>query len=160
MNATTPLTHSVYTIPGCELCESAGGSVVFQNAVLRVIHAHEPAYPGFYRVVWNAHVPEWSDLQAADRMYAMDAVVIVEKALRQALEPRKVNVASLGNVTAHLHWHVIARFDWDAHYPAPVWAQPQRALDTAAMQTQLAVITAQLPQVNEQIQTALAAAGY
>ena len=26
----------------------------------------------------------------------------------------------------HLHWHVIARFDNDANFPAPVWAPAQR----------------------------------
>ena len=29
----------------------------------------------------------------------------------------------------HLHWHVIARFDWDSHFPAPVWSVPQREAD-------------------------------
>ncbi|HQY39532.1 MAG TPA: HIT family protein, partial [Giesbergeria sp.] len=33
---------------------------------------------------------------------------------------------ALGNMVPHLHWHVIARFGWDSHYPAPVWAAPQR----------------------------------
>jgi diadenosine tetraphosphate (Ap4A) HIT family hydrolase len=46
--------------------------------------------------------------------------------LRDTLAPTKVNLATLGNVVPHLHWHVIARFDWDSHFPAPVWAAPQR----------------------------------
>jgi diadenosine tetraphosphate (Ap4A) HIT family hydrolase len=27
----------------------------------------------------------------------------------------------------HLHWHVIARFDWDSHFPGAVWATPVRS---------------------------------
>ena len=26
----------------------------------------------------------------------------------------------------HLHWHVIARFDWDSHFPNPVWGAALR----------------------------------
>jgi diadenosine tetraphosphate (Ap4A) HIT family hydrolase len=26
----------------------------------------------------------------------------------------------------HLHWHVIARFNWDSHFPQPVWGLRQR----------------------------------
>ena len=29
----------------------------------------------------------------------------------------------------HLHWHVIARFDWDTRFPGPVWAAAQRERD-------------------------------
>ncbi len=31
----------------------------------------------------------------------------------------------------HLHWHVIARFDWDSHFPAPVWAGAAREVAPA-----------------------------
>jgi diadenosine tetraphosphate (Ap4A) HIT family hydrolase len=29
----------------------------------------------------------------------------------------------------HLHWHVIARFDWDTRFPSSVWASVQRQPD-------------------------------
>jgi len=40
----------------------------------------------------------------------------------------------------HLHWHVIARFAWDSHFPAPVWAAAQRpspADEEAALRARL-----------------------
>jgi diadenosine tetraphosphate (Ap4A) HIT family hydrolase len=37
-----------------------------------------------------------------------------------------MNLASLGNVTPHLHWHVIPRFADDSHFPQPVWGAAQR----------------------------------
>ncbi len=67
---------------------------------------------------------EFSDLSAEERVHCMDAVTVVERALRQHLAPTKVNIAALGNMVPHLHWHVIARFDWDSHFPAPVVGQP------------------------------------
>jgi diadenosine tetraphosphate (Ap4A) HIT family hydrolase len=57
----------------------------------------------------------------------MDAVFAAEAALRELLRPDKVNLASLGNMTQHLHWHVIPRFADDRHFPQPIWAQPSRA---------------------------------
>ena len=59
----------------------------------------------------------------------MNAVVEVEQVLRSLLKPSKINLAALGNMVPHLHWHVIARFDWDSHYPGSVWSAPQRAED-------------------------------
>ena len=59
----------------------------------------------------------------------MDAVALVERVLREQLAPTKINLAALGNMVAHLHWHVIARYDWDSHFPASVWAPAVRERD-------------------------------
>jgi diadenosine tetraphosphate (Ap4A) HIT family hydrolase len=56
----------------------------------------------------------------------MNAVLATERALRKALQPDKINLASLGNLVPHLHWHVIPRWRDDSHFPAPIWAAPQR----------------------------------
>ena len=114
----------------CPLCCSDGGLLVFSNAQLRVIHASEAGFAAFYRVVWTAHVAEFSDLTPPQRLACMNAVVCVERVLRQQLQPTKINLAALGNMVPHLHWHVVARFDWDTHFPAPVWAAPVRAENT------------------------------
>ena len=137
---------------GCPLCETDGGLLIFKNDQLRVIQANEAGFPAFYRVVWNAHVAELSDLSAQERSACMDAVVCVETALRATLQPTKVNLAALGNAVPHLHWHVIARFDWDSHFPGPVWASTQRP-ETAE---RLARLSAQCPDVNHLIATTMA----
>ena len=110
----------------CPLCAADGGTPVWRGTRVRVIRADEAGFPAFYRVVWNGHVAEFSDLPAADRVHCMEAVTAVEQALREHLAPTKVNLAALGNMVPHLHWHVIARFAWDSHFPAPVWAAAQR----------------------------------
>ena len=121
------------TDSNCPLCKSLGGALVFHGEKFRVIRADEAGFPAFYRVVWTAHVAEFSDLSVPDQALCMAAVCEVEQALRAHLQPTKINLATLGNVVAHLHWHVIARFDWDTHFPAPVWAQPQRLPDETRM---------------------------
>lgn len=133
----------------CVLCHEAGGLPVWQGAQLRVIRAQEAGFPAFYRVVWTAHAAELSDLSEAERHTCMAAVVAVERVLRAQLAPTKINLAALGNMVAHLHWHVIARYDWDSHFPAAVWANPLRQRDLlreAQLQTELAACDAAIAQ--------------
>ena len=122
-------------VAGCPLCDGVGGVLVASTQKLRVIRSIEDAarFPAFYRVVWADHVAEFSDLSPADRQHCMDAVVLVEEALRQHLRPHKINLAALGNAVPHLHWHVIARYPWDSHFPAPVWAAAQREVPEDAV---------------------------
>lgn len=114
------------TAPDCELCRTPGGTTVWADARLRVMAIDEPGYAGFCRVVWNNHVAEMSDLDGADRAHCMAVVNTVELVLRETLRPAKINLASLGNLVAHLHWHVIPRFHDDPHFPQPIWAPRQR----------------------------------
>ncbi|MFC5549848.1 HIT family protein [Massilia aerilata] len=115
-----------FTVSGCELCELAASAKVAANDKFSVILANEANYPGFARVIWNEHVREVSDLADEDRLLLNEAVWKLEQAVREVMQPLKVNVASLGNVVPHLHWHVIPRYADDAHFPAPVWAQAVR----------------------------------
>jgi len=105
----------------CELCDGPGGELIWEDSRCRVVRVGDPDYPGFCRVVWQQHAQEMTDLATADRDYLMHMVFAVEQSLRRLLHPDKVNLASLGNVTPHLHWHVIPRFRDDRHYPNPVW---------------------------------------
>jgi len=120
--------------PECPLCAAAGGILVHRGEKLRVIRVEDADFPAFYRVIWNAHVTELSDLAPADRAELMDEVVRVERVLRTRLQPTKINLASLGNMVPHLHWHVIARFAWDSHFPEPVWGTRQREVAPQAAQ--------------------------
>jgi len=114
--------------PGCELCALAAPTV-WQDEKFSVIVVDDANYPGFCRVIWRDHVREMSDLSSDDRLLLNEAVFQVEQAVREVMQPLKVNVASLGNVVPHLHWHIIARYADDAHFPAPVWAQAVRSTD-------------------------------
>jgi diadenosine tetraphosphate (Ap4A) HIT family hydrolase len=128
----------------CELCELAVPPV-YRDDKLSVILVDDPNYPGFCRVIWNDHVREMSDLSPADRMLLNDAVWHVETAVREVMGPDKINVASLGNVVPHLHWHVIPRYVDDVHFPNPVWAASVRQPDEkslAARRARLARLTA------------------
>ncbi|MBW8370424.1 MAG: HIT family protein [Thiobacillus sp.] len=110
----------------CPLCDTPGGTLLWQDDFCRVVLADEPDYPGFLRVILNAHVKEMTDLPAVDQATLVRVVLASEAALREVMAPDKVNLASLGNVVPHLHWHVIPRFADDPHFPNPVWGSKQR----------------------------------
>jgi diadenosine tetraphosphate (Ap4A) HIT family hydrolase len=110
----------------CEFCSAPGGPVLWQNEVCRVVRVDEPDYPGFVRVILNRHAREMSDLEAAERETLMRVVFEVEAAVRECMGADKMNIASLGNMTPHVHWHVVPRFRDDRHFPTPIWSAPQR----------------------------------
>ena len=138
----------------CPLCSADGGRVVLRTDDLRVVLVDDEAdYPGFCRVVWNAHVREMTDLEPAQIARFMGAVFAVEDAQRAVLAPLKINLASLGNMTPHLHWHVIPRFADDAHFPRPIWSARSRDADAASTDARREL----LPTLAEEIRARLGA---
>jgi diadenosine tetraphosphate (Ap4A) HIT family hydrolase len=114
------------TVIDCELCNSAGGEVIWRDEFARVVRVPDEKLPGFCRVILERHVKEMSDLSMDARERLMLIVYSVEQALRDLLLPDKINLASFGNAVPHLHWHVIPRWRDDACFPNPVWAAPAR----------------------------------
>lgn len=108
----------------CHYCANTGGELIWRNALLRVVLAAEPGYPCLIRVIANSHVAELTDLSVAERTAMFAALCAVEAAVRRTLHPLKMNLASLGNMVPHLHWHVVARFADDRHFPNAIWAAP------------------------------------
>jgi diadenosine tetraphosphate (Ap4A) HIT family hydrolase len=138
----------------CDLCASEGGVLVLRMPELRIVLVDDADHPGFCRVVWNAHVKEMTDLEPAQMARFMGAVFAVEDAVRSVLAPEKINLASLGNMTPHLHWHVIPRYATDAHFPNPVWGARQR--DEAVDLREARQL--KLPQLAEEIRSRLPSA--
>lgn len=133
---------------GCELCAGEGGVLLWRDDFARVMRVPDEAFPAFCRVVLRRHVREMTDLEAPERERLMRVVFACEQALREVVRPDKVNLASLGNQTPHLHWHVIGRFSDDSRFPDPVWAparrsgRPRQAPDDALLARRLAELLA------------------
>ena len=139
----------------CPLCSPDDGTSVHLVArsrewrVVRVLDT--PDHPAFWRVIWNDHVAELTDLVPAQRSILMQTVCKVEAVVRRELQPLKVNLASLGNVVPHLHWHVVARWAEDPHFPQPIWGGRQRDAATAHLMR----LEVDLPRVDRAIQAEL-----
>jgi diadenosine tetraphosphate (Ap4A) HIT family hydrolase len=110
----------------CALCTQAGGEVLWDDGFARVVLIGDADHPGYCRVILNAHRKEMTDLAETERARLMNTVLAVERALRELLEPEKINLASFGNMVPHLHWHIIPRFAGDPHFPNPVFGARQR----------------------------------
>lgn len=114
----------------CQLCVDPGGVLLWEDELCRVVRvtdATASAFPGSCRIVCQQHVAEMGALspRAAHRM--LDVLLATERAVRRTVRPDKINLASLGNMVPHLHWHVIPRWRDDSHFPAPIWAAARRA---------------------------------
>ena len=77
------------------------------------------------------------------------AELLPETPPRRAVEPAKMNLASLGNQVPHLHWHVIGRWPDDPHFPASVWSAPVRAVEPDRHRTRRRAVDAALPSIRD-----------
>lgn len=122
----------------CTLCKDDlkpdEGLLIWRGDDCRVILVNDPDLPGFCRVIWNQHVSEMTDLSYGEREHFMTLVFAVEEAIRHVMHPDKVNLASLGNMVPHLHWHVIPRYQDDAFYPSTAWSQRVQQTPDAVLQ--------------------------
>jgi diadenosine tetraphosphate (Ap4A) HIT family hydrolase len=110
----------------CVLCKEElkpeEGQLIWRGDDCRVILVNDPDLPGFCRVIWNRHVAEMTDLTYGEREHLMSLVFAVEEAVRQVMHPEKINIAALGNMVPHIHWHVIPRYKDDAFFPGSAWS--------------------------------------
>ena len=110
----------------CVLCTPNNENILWSNDKLRVIRVDDPNFPGYFRVIWNHHVAEMSDLSEEDRRFLEKMLLTVEKSVRSGMKPDKINWAQFGNMVPHLHWHIIARYRDDSHFPESIWGVQQR----------------------------------
>jgi diadenosine tetraphosphate (Ap4A) HIT family hydrolase len=116
----------------CPLCKSnihgqpTPHDILWQDSFCRVVLLNDADYPAYCRVELIQHIKEMTDLTPADRARTMKVVFAVETAIREVIKPDKINLASLGNKTPHMHWHVIPRFENDKHFPNSHWGEAVR----------------------------------
>ncbi|AIL65629.1 HIT domain protein [Rickettsiales bacterium Ac37b] len=78
-------------------------------------------FPWIILIPKRNYVTELIDLSTTDQQLLMHEIIYTSKLLKHFFSPDKINVATLGNVVAQLHIHIIARFKNDAAWPKPVW---------------------------------------
>lgn len=69
----------------------------------------------------DRHVTRIDELEATEWRLLADEIRDVQRALVQVFDPDHVNVASLGQVVPHLHWHIIPRYEDDPRWGGPIW---------------------------------------
>ncbi|WP_162012582.1 HIT family protein [Streptococcus sp. S784/96/1] len=86
-------------------------------------------FRGYTLLLAKKHVRELHDLPIAIRQKHLAEMAIVSEAVAQAFSAEKMNIESLGNGDAHLHWHLFPRYAGDlGHHgqngKGPVWWLP------------------------------------
>ena len=144
--------------PDCPLCHPAGEDVLWQDERLRVIHVGtEAGQPAYFRVIWQQHLPEMTDLSDADRLYLWRVLSVLEDGVRRHFRPAKVNLASFGNQVPHLHWHIIGRWPSDPQFPGSVWSPVLRPADSEEHRAVAERVSAALPAFRSWLAGALSA---
>ena len=84
---------------------------------------YDANYPWLVLVPRIAGARELIDLDATQRRQLTDEIDLAARLLRDCFRPDKLNVAALGNLVPQLHVHVVARYEDDPAWPAPVWGR-------------------------------------
>ena len=111
----------------CVLCSTLP-TKFWENEHFSIIDAGDNSFPCFIRVIAKRHIAEMSLLTDEERTMLWSILNIIEKTMLSELHPDKVNYAQFGNMVPHLHWHLIARWKDDTHFPECPWGPKQREI--------------------------------
>ena len=89
----------------------------------RLLLMNDSQYPWFILVPRRAGVTEIYHLSADERQQLMQETSNLTETLADLFQARKMNVATLGNVVAQLHMHVVVRQEDDPAWPGPIWGR-------------------------------------
>ena len=98
--------------------------MIFENKLVRL--EVEPSEIPWVKVFTQRKVKEFSACSAQEKAEIFRIIDITEKLMLEYFKADKINIASFGNLLPQVHWHVMARFKQDSHFPEPMWGQQQR----------------------------------
>lgn len=64
---------------------------------------------------------EWTDMTREEQLQLSQEIHLVCVALQQHGKGEKLNIATLGNVVAQFHLHIVYRKRGDRAWPGPIW---------------------------------------
>jgi diadenosine tetraphosphate (Ap4A) HIT family hydrolase len=136
---------------GCPLCAprpdaNAEWDLVAKLSASSCYLAKNQTYRGQCLVVFDPrHAARPDELTAAEWTAFSNDLRRASNAVVRAVRPDHVNVASLGNVVPHLHWHVIPRALGDARWGQPIWTPSLAEMpDTRLTEAEQAALVARL----------------
>ena len=129
----------------CVLCTNRHPDEIWRNDRFYVIDAKDPSFPCFLRVIACRHVPELSALTPEERTELWAILDVMERTVLSELRPDKINLAQFGNMVPHLHWHLIARWKDDTHFPECPWGPKQRDVCESTQVARRALLEAAKP---------------
>ncbi|BAS68287.1 HIT family protein [Bathymodiolus septemdierum thioautotrophic gill symbiont] len=98
--------------------------MIYENALVTV--EIEPSDIPWVKVFTKRKMKEFSECSTEEKLEIFRIIDIVEKTMLQYFNADKINIASFGNILPQVHWHIMARFELDSHFPEPMWGKKQR----------------------------------
>jgi len=87
----------------------------------RLLLAKDANYPWLILVPRRPGLSELIDLEDNAQIQLLGEIAAAAHVLKSVTECEKLNIATIGNIIAQLHVHVVARRHSDATWPKPVW---------------------------------------
>lgn len=117
----------------CQLCERENyqKNIAYEDENFVILFVLEQDFYPLLRIISKNHYKELSDLPDVLRQKLFSLINKCEQIFLQTTaispKPYKINIASLGNYVPHLHFHVIARWQNDLHFPDSIWSPLRRS---------------------------------
>ncbi len=130
----------------CVLCDAyvsvndEESLVVYRGNEAFVLMNKFPYNSGHLMIIPARHTADFSSLTKSEMMETMDLLAASERALRELLHPHGFNIGmNVGRVSgagidAHLHWHIVPRWNGDTNF-MPVLADVKVVSDDMAEQS-------------------------
>ena len=91
----------------CSLCKVPILPILWSDHNFRIVLVTDQNIKGYLRLEALEHVSEIYQLSASIRQQMFSLLNIIEINLVNIFHPDKINIASLGNMAPHVHWHII-----------------------------------------------------
>ncbi len=86
----------------------------------------EQAEIPWLKVFAQQEAKEFTDCSFDTQQEIFRVLIILEKEMIAYFKPDKINIASFANYLPVVHWHIMARYKADSHFPEPMWGVKQR----------------------------------
>ena len=76
----------------------------------------DQTYPGRSLLVFRKHIPDFFRLAPSELLSSLSEIHKAELAIRTAFAPEMMNYLFMGNITGHVHLHLVPRYRDDPHF--------------------------------------------
>jgi len=82
-------------------------------------------FKGYCLIFMKNHKEQLGQLPGKKQKALYADVIRVAGAIDRAFKPARINYENLGNITHHIHWHIIPRYKSDPYKKLPIWQIPE-----------------------------------
>jgi ATP adenylyltransferase len=115
------------TEAGCPFCTPRSDENAYWTKVaalsVSTLYLHKvQTYRGYSLLIFDPrHVIRPGQLSTEEWAAFCRDLYMAQGAIEAVVQPDLMNVAALGNLISHLHWHVVPRCEGDPRWGGPIW---------------------------------------